>query len=167
MLKDRMFCSFMGNICPKFPRCSEIDGRFTDRSVCGILLRFLERVGILWGDISTHFAITLIHLLVTVSTPLDTVKSVKLKTSCSIAEHCPCYVIQIFNGLMVLKHAVLLSRGVVMSVFFRLNLHAHFRLSLQSPSPVLSHVIRLKKSLSNSLYARTVRLAGCGIISSV
>jgi len=72
--------------------------------------------------------------------------------------------IQGFDGI---KTAVLRSRGVVVSVFFRLNLHAHFRLSLQAPSSVLSRVIRLKKRLSNSLYVRTIRLVGCGIISSV
>ena len=88
MLKDRMFFSFMGNICRKIPRCAEIDGRVTGRSFCGILQRFLECLGILWGVVSIHVAIALIHLLVTISTPLDTIKSVKLKTSCLSAEHC-------------------------------------------------------------------------------
>jgi hypothetical protein len=59
------------------------------------------------------------------------------------------------------------SRTVVMSVFFRPNLHTHFRLILQAPSPVLSRVIRLEKGLSNSLCLRTIRLVGCGIRSSV
>jgi hypothetical protein len=122
MLKDRMLCSFMGNIWPKFNRYAEIDGQVTGRSVCGILQLFLERLGILWADVSTHVAIVLIHLLVTVSTPLDTVKSLKLKMSCLIDEHCLCWVIQIFKCLMVLKHAVLRSRKVVMFVFFCLNL---------------------------------------------
>jgi len=68
MLKDRMFYCFMGNISPKFPRCAEIDGRVTGRSVCGILQRLLECLGVFWGGVSTHVAIALIHLLVTVST---------------------------------------------------------------------------------------------------
>lgn len=58
------------------------------------------------------------------------------------------------QGLMVLKHAVLRTRRVVMCVFFYLILHAHFRLSLQTPSPILSHVIRLKRSLIHYTYEK-------------
>jgi len=76
----------------------------------------------------------------------------EIEKSCLIAELCLCWLIQIFKGLMILKHTVLRNRRKVMCVFFRLKLHAHFRLSLQAPSPVLSRVIRSRKSLSNSLY---------------
>lgn len=88
MLKDRMVCSFVANIRPKFPRCAEIDGRVTGRSLCGILQRLLERLGILWGDVSTRHYRS--YSPVGHSTPLDNVKSVKVKTSCLIAEHCLC-----------------------------------------------------------------------------
>ena len=67
---------------------------------------------------------------------------------------------------MVLIDAVLRSRRKVMSVFVRLNLHAYLHICLRAPSPVLSRVICLKRSLSSSLYVR-VRPAGCGIRSYV
>jgi hypothetical protein len=97
-------------------------------------------------------------------------KSVKLKTYCLIAEHCLCWVIQMFKGWMVLKHEVLRSRRKEMSVFFRLNLNLNlnpFHLCLLVPPPVLSPVFPLQKSLSNSLYVLTVRPVGCGIRSFV